>query len=279
MLVFERGGDLYRMTIDGSETVRLTSTKAFEADPAVSSDGLTIAFTRGTAVRRDEVWVSDLQGGTQRRVTAARPSSVKYATTSDPAWSPDNRSIYFARAAQGPNDICGWIYRVASTGGGLRRVTKGIELDSGPAPTPDGTRIALSAGDCEPGSECCSLKVVDRTGKPTKDLARLRLPGAAFSPAWSPDGSMLAFEVRNVDTETSAIYVANRDGSGLKRITRKGLNGDAPAWSSDGEWIAFAAWTRSTGSDLYLIHPDGTGLQRITATTAKEHSPSWVPRG
>jgi len=59
MLVFERGGELYRMTVDGFETVRLTTTNSIEADPDVSADGLNIAFTRGSKLHRDEVWVSD----------------------------------------------------------------------------------------------------------------------------------------------------------------------------------------------------------------------------
>jgi len=60
MLVFARGGDIYRLAVDGSETVRLTATKAVEADPAVSADALSIAFVRG----RDGLWAMDTQGGT-----------------------------------------------------------------------------------------------------------------------------------------------------------------------------------------------------------------------
>jgi Tol biopolymer transport system component len=275
MLVFERGGDLYRMTIDGSETVRLTTTKVEESDPAPSPDGLTIAFVRGA----DELWLANAQGRKQRRLLAARPKRIRYASTSDPAWSPDELSLYIARAAQGPNEICGWIYRVGTDGSGLHRVTNGVGLDGDPAPAPDGRRVALRVGECEPGLGCCFLAVVDLAGKPTKDLARLpSLPGAAFSPSWAPDEGRLVFQVTDVDIGTGGIYVANRDGSGVRRLTRKGLNAEDPTWSADGEWIAFAAWTKSASYDLYLIHPDGTGLRRITKTRTQEHSPAWLAR-
>ncbi len=277
MLVFERSGDLYRMTIDGSETVRLTATKAYEADPAVSADGLRLVYTRGTSRVGDELWVSDLRGGMQRRVLAAR--RTRYASTSDPAWSPDDRTIYVARAAQGPNEICGWIYAVRPDGSGLRRVTRGVELDGQPSPSPDGTRIAFRTGGCEPGLECCFLSVVDRRGRPTKDLARLRSTrGSQFAPSWAPDGERIAFELGDADAGWSGVYVVNRDGSRLVRVTPTRLNAEDPSWSPDGEWIAFSAWTRSSGYDLYALHPDGTGLRRLTSTRGDESSPAWIKR-
>jgi Tol biopolymer transport system component len=85
-LVFERGGDLYRMTIDGSETVRLTATKAEERSPAVSPERLRIAYARG-----DELWVMNLNGGERKRLLAARPRSVRYAATDSPSWAPSGR--------------------------------------------------------------------------------------------------------------------------------------------------------------------------------------------
>ena len=278
MLVFERSADLYRMTIDGSETVRLTATKAVEADPAVSSDGLRIAFTRGTRQGTDELWVADLQGSGQRKIVPARPRSVRYASTGNPAWSPDDRWIYLDRAAQGPNEICGWIYRVRPDGRGLRRVTRGVHIDSRPAPAPDGRRIALTNGGCEPGAECCWIGVVDLGGNPTSGLKMPTTRGAQFGPSWSPDGARLAFEVSDLDVGTSSIRVVDRDGSHLARITPRGLNAEEPAWSPDGEWIAFAAWRKGAGYDLYVVHPDGSGLQRVTRTKADEFSPSWARR-
>jgi Tol biopolymer transport system component len=279
MLVFARGGDLYRMTVDGSETVRLTATRAVERDPAVSSDGLRVAFTRGTKAGADELWIGDLQGRSQRKIIPRRPASIRYATTGNPAWSPDDRWIYLDRAAQGPNEICGWIYRVGADGRGLVQLTRGVHIDSRPAPSPDGSRIALTNGGCEPGAECCWLGVVDLRGRPTTDLRRgPSTRGAQFGPTWSPDGARIAFEVSDLDAGTSSLQVVDRDGSHVARITPRGLNAEEPSWSPDGEWIAFAAWRRSAGYDLYIVHPDGTGLRRLTTTKPDESSPAWIRR-
>jgi TolB protein len=273
MLVFERGGELYRMTVDGAETVQLTSTRAKEADPAASSDGITVAYTRGA----DEVWVTNSQGIGQQRVVASRPRSVRFATTSDPAWSTDGRALFIARSARGENEICGWIYRVRVDGKGLRRVTQGSELHGSPAPSPDGKRLALIASGCEPGGDCCSVRVVNLAGRTTNDLKQLPARFGYEAVSWSPDGRQVVLEVR-IDEARSALFLANRNGSFFRRLTRTALNASEPAWSPDGRLIAFSARTRSSGYDLYIIRTDGTGLQRVTKTTADERSPSWLLR-
>jgi TolB protein len=272
-LVFARGGDLYRMTIDGSETVRLTATRAVEADPAVSPDGLRIGFVRG----KDELWTSDLQGASRSRLVAARPRTVRYASTGSPTWSADGRWIYFDRASQTPNEICGSIFRVGSAGGAPRRVTPGLirgSLDSDPAVSPDGRRIALVTGDCQPG--CCpGIAVVDTAGRPTPDLRRLGpTRGVQLAPSWAPDGNRLAFVVYDVDgSGRSAVHIVTRNGSGLRRITQWTFETGAPAWSPDGRQIAF-----HKEGGLFLVDADGASLQRVPGTRARDTSPAWLPR-
>jgi TolB protein len=272
MLVFERGGDLYRMTIDGSETVRLTMTKAEESSPAVSPERLRIAYARG-----DELWVMNLDGGERKRLLAARPPGVRYAVTDSPSWAPSGNHLYVARSALGLSEICGWVYTVAANGRGLRRLTRGTELHSEPAVSPDGRRIAFVVGECEPGLDCCYVRVVDASGRRTNDLRKLPERFLYEDVGWSPDGRRVALE-GSPDDEAWAVYVADRHGSDFRRLTPKGLNAEDPAWSPDGEWIAFAGWTRSRSYDLYVIRPDGTGLRRLTTTAAAEHAPAWLLR-
>jgi TolB protein len=272
-LVFERGGDLWRMTIDGSETVRLTTTQATERSPAVSPERLRIAYSRG-----DELWLMDANGVNQKKVLAARPSTVRYAVTDSPSWAPDGRSMYVGRSAQGPNEICGWIYRIGADGRGLRKLTRGVTLDSDPAVSPNGGRIAFITSECQPAGACCYVAVVDTAGRPTRDLRKLPAHYSYEGVGWSPDGRRVVLDVNIDDDEVWAVFVADRDGSGLRRITPRGLNAESAAWSPDGEWIAFAAWTRSRSYDLYVIRPDGSGLRRLTTSAAAEHEPAWLLR-
>ena len=219
MLVFERGGDLYRMTIDGSETVRLTATKVKESDPAPSPDGLRIAYVRGS----DELWTMDTQGTDHRRVVAARSKRVRYASTGSPSWSPNGRFLYFERWSQRSN-ICASILRVGANGAGLKPITPTdgqYESYSDPAVAPDGRRIAVSYSYyCDPGWYG-RLRIIGTTGKPKAAFSKApRLAGIKIDPAWSPDGRQIVFVTWDFDeSERQALYVVATDGSGLRRIT------------------------------------------------------------
>jgi Tol biopolymer transport system component len=110
---------------------------------------------------------------------------------------------------------------------------------------------------------------------PDRDDVR-RTPAQAFfqvEPAWSPDGTKIAFASRR--DGRSHVYVMSADGSGTKQIT-SGKHGDtAPAWSPDGKWIAFARDGR-----LYVMSPEGKELRRVTTTSGgEEREPAWAPDG
>jgi Tol biopolymer transport system component len=261
-LVFERNGDLYRMAIDGSETVRMTNTPVRdELDPAVSPGALSVAFERTT------IWRMTLDARNQTRVTSRLGDA-------DPAWSPDGDEFYFTRSS--PNsfgDICGSIFRIGADGRGLARVTRGAPDHSHfqPSVSVDG-RVAFAVADgCFGGPVgCLYLRVVDRSGRPTSDLRRLGRCHDYVEPSWSPDGSRLAFSSA---PGSGGVFVSNRDGSGLRRLTPKRLEAHEPAWSPDGEWIAFAGPT-----GLHLVRPDGSGLRRAPGTRRGDESPAWLPR-
>ena len=59
-------------------------------------------------------------------------------------------------------------------------------------------------------------------------------------PAWSPDGSKIAFESTR-DGSTSEIYVMNADGSGPTRLTNNSADDYWSSWSPDGKKIAFVS--------------------------------------
>jgi TolB protein len=91
-------------------------------------------------------------------------------------------------------------------------------------------------------------------------------------PAWSPDGSRIAF-ARDGD-----LYVMNSDGTGAVRLATRGGPWGSPDWSPDGSQIVFARGT--TGRwDIYIINADGSGEVNLTNRGSYNGFPSWSPDG
>jgi Tol biopolymer transport system component len=91
-------------------------------------------------------------------------------------------------------------------------------------------------------------------------------------PAWSPDGTRLAFSSRR--TGTFDVYVMNADGSRTRRLTSGKEHDSHPTWAPDGTRLAF-----ERNGDVFVVRADGSGAHRISDVTAEESEPRWSPDG
>jgi TolB protein len=254
--------DIYVMNADGSGATPLVVGSADDEDPVFSPDGTKIAFESNRDGNR-EIYVMNADGSEQTRLTEDPASDTS------PAWSPDGSQIAFTSARDGNLQV----YVMAADGSGETRVTDGSGDDSSPAWSPDGSQIAFVTGT--PGATAVDIAVmnveggdeilVTHTGSIKNDptwspdgrisfsdgtimavnpdgsgLVPVTSSGGRFSPAWSWDGSRVAFAY-TLDGVNREIHVANADGSGEVAL-EPGIPGheDAPSFSPDGSMIAYS---------------------------------------
>ncbi len=118
------------------------------------------------------------------------------------------------------------------------------------------------------------LKIADADG--SNDQAALASREPIISPAWSPDGSKLAYV--SFEAKKPVVYVHDL-ASGRRHVAAnfKGSN-SAPAWSPDGKQLAVVL-TKDGSSQLYVVNADGSGVTRVATSSGIDTEPRWSPDG
>ncbi len=96
-----------------------------------------------------------------------------------------------------------------------------------------------------------------------------------LDPAWSPDGSTIAFA--RSSAHGISVFVVDADGRNRRELTDPSLSAQEPEWSPDGSMIAF-----STGCDgIMVMRADGTGVRSVVPSDGNDCpvSPTWSADG
>ncbi|MBV9280058.1 MAG: PD40 domain-containing protein [Chloroflexi bacterium] len=139
-----------------------------------------------------------------------------------------------------------------------------------------GTTKTTSAGATilAPDRDAYLYVVKASGGSPSLIAPHTPLPFDAEDPAWSPDGTSVAFTGIGCGGCEPAVYVLDLRDMRARRLTA----GSRPAWSRRG-WIAFVRRGADGVDRIYVMRPDGRNIHALFPGGANGSQPSWSPDG
>jgi Tol biopolymer transport system component len=226
------------------QAVKVTWDAGLEILPAISPDGKSVAYSRGSTIDM-RIYVRPVAGGRSIQLTDDT-SGVQ----SHPRWSPDGTRILFL-AANG-------VFSAPAAGGPARP-----ELPPGrPTPivsaayAPDGKTLAYVIGDS------LFLRSEDGTSRPLQRIVE------ANACTWSPSGTLIACGSGNAvaqmvgngfgNISPSGIVVCRVSDGTLIRVSDSLSLNQSPVWSPDGRWLYFIS-NRHGARDIYAQRLSGAG--------------------
>jgi Tol biopolymer transport system component len=232
----------------------------------ISPDGRTLAFVRAGG-GRSAVFLVPMAGG-----EPALFGEWSAGTVGGIEWMPDGREILAARPTAS-------LRRVTRTPVGARGPDLpllGIPDDAaGLSVARVGARyrLAVASGQPDVGVRLVDLQSPLRAGTITADApfcdsTRVDMPGQ-----FSPDGSQVAFTSNR--SRGWQVWVANRDGSGLRPVTQfQNAAMRGASWSPDGRRLVVAAMIGDR-ADVSIVPVDGGPIRRVAVGVADAIDPIW----
>ena len=207
-------------------TVRQVTNTGTATEAAISPDGkflLTIKREGG----RESLWLRNIATGSDTQVVAASGRRLF-----SPVFSPDANYIYFRESAESEANVYD-LYRTPVLGGEPRLIAR--DVDSAPAPSPDGKYVAYARMN-NPENGKWRLLRIDPEGGEEKVLAIAPLNDSPIYLAWSPDGGRIAVSSFGyTGAFFSAIDMFNVASGRLEKFVN--MNDKLPftlSWSPDG---------------------------------------------
>ena len=258
---------IYMESLDTMQARAITTPPAAwdgDIDPVFSPDGKKIAFIRASDNAVRDIYVMPAGGGELKQVT--HDGHIVDSLS----WLGDSNTILFSSDRGGKFAL----WKVATRGGEPERLPVGTEDAFQPA-VHGGTHRLLYT---QSSATWSIASIALRAGAETRRMVPVVSSTAQDSaPSFAPDGSRFAFQ--SWRSGTQQLWIASRDGSGLRQLTAdsNGLTG-SPSFSPDGQQVAFDS--RVDGhSHIFVVAAAGGAPRQLTTGNANDILPRWSTDG
>jgi hypothetical protein len=233
---------------------------------AWSPDGQRLAFARVLVAEQQSAIMVGAPGSSAAAQIFRGDGYARY-----PAWSPDGTQLAFAIAPNRKGN-----FRLAI-----------LDLASGRVRYPGPDQVGWLSWSRQRG-----LTYASRSGQKAQDIFVLGDDGQPRNltntpsveedfPAWSPDGSQLAFVASPLgQLNLRRITLMGADGGGRKTLTKGPEMQTEPVWSPDGAWLAYLSAPSDPPSlspdwQVWAMRPNGTDQRQLTFQSVQKFYLSW----
>jgi Tol biopolymer transport system component/DNA-binding winged helix-turn-helix (wHTH) protein len=269
-LLLFAGWKLWQLTRGHSdrplEIIPMAVLPGYEVEPAFSRDGNQVAFREINGHRNSGIFTALVSGDSSLRLTNSPADCCA-------TWSPDSRQVAFVRRNESKDDI----YVVPALGGIERKVySSPRDLNPHLTWSPDGRVLAFPENDgTDTHSWITLLSLVDSTTR------RLTMPPGEDrddSPAFSPDGSQVAFDRESIAGVANNVYVVSAKGGAPRRLTFDNRPIFGLTWDADGCEVIYSS-IREGPAKLWRVSTSGGVPRPVPGVGLMAYSPSVPPKG
>ncbi len=252
--------EIYTMRLNGSDLKRLTNNeKAEDSYPVFTPDGSKIVF-ESNRTGNFEIYTMKADGSNQQQLTDTPEDEVSSS------WSPDGSKIAFVSFRDGKTSE---IYVMDADGSNQTRLTNNDFDDEAPHFSPDGKLIATESGNDRKRRQIYVMNADGSNHKAITDMESYQ-----GYPTWSSDGAKLFFDS---DKDGGGIYIVNKDGTDLKKVTEEG-SGTFINHAPDGSKILFYGIKKGEeNGGLYVMDSEGQNWKKINNDNFQYIAATWNP--
>ena len=250
--------EIFLMDYDGHAQRRITGHISTSLSPVWARDGGGLAYLSFFEGRPSIYW-ADLSTG--RKTGLVQGIEPAYS----PSICPSGESFVYARPIRSNMEI---FVADKNDSREARRITHSSRIDTNPACSPDGERVAFTSE--RSGTPQVYVMNIDGSNVVRVTFEGLYNEGAS----WHPGGSQLAYARRSGRGERLDIATVDLVTGEERLLTTGPGNHENPSFSPDGAWLAFDSRRRGKGRQIYVVDADGRYMRQLTSRGDNE-APSW----